>query len=58
MKPSEPPVARSIGDDYAWETEHAPRIHTIWLVIPAVVFGAWIVLLAWMACRRWFGSLL
>ncbi|MFO0973465.1 MAG: hypothetical protein U1A27_08520 [Phycisphaerae bacterium] len=45
-------------DNTNWETELAPRVSTLKLALPLLVFAAWIALLAWMTVRRWYGALL
>lgn len=52
------PVARPVGDDYAWETESAPNVSGARMALPIVLYLAWLVFLAWLALSRWFGALL
>lgn len=52
------PTARPVASAPDWESEIAPKVSTARLMLPVLVFAAWVLVLAWMSARRWFGALL
>ncbi len=48
---------RRATPDYSWETEGAPKVSKRSVVFAAVVYAAWVVLLAFFAGHRWLGAL-
>jgi hypothetical protein len=55
--PNTPPQT-DVLTDYSWETEKAPRVSNARMMLTFGAFFLWLALLAWMAARRWYGSLL